>query len=126
MENKTYTPFDIVNNLTMKTGVIDEHNIKGVMFPTLRWLSNEKSLVPIVNIANRINGEYNQYLFLYYLIPKGKRYIKYPKQLKASETIIQIMTIYNYSREKAEQVYPLLQNKDIGQFLYTGGKRKYD
>ena len=64
-----------------------------------------------------------QYDFYRHIVSPKKRFSKWGKKEKASDDIKLIQKAYNYSREKAESVYPIFTKKEINELrlLYDKG-----
>jgi hypothetical protein len=64
------------------------------------------------------------YAFLYYGVPKKRRYGKWAKNEDDKESIRIIQEYYGYSYQRAKEVLPLLINKmaEIKKKLEKGGK----
>ena len=90
--DKQYVPFIINRGLSY--------------FKDTAIFANEMNLKP--DIPARM-----QYDFYRNIVSPKKRFSKWGKKENASEDIKLIQKAYNYSRQKAEAVYPLLSNKDI-------------
>jgi hypothetical protein len=66
-----------------------------------------------------------QYDFYKHIVTPKRRFSKWGKKAKASEDITIIQKAYNYSKEKAEAVYPLIsksQMKSLYSLFDEGGK----
>lgn len=120
-------PFDIVKNINAKSGLMSEDDVKGSMFMVNRALSNTLDTVLFANEANMLNDvpEIMKYHFLYCAVSKNpKRYAPWAKGPKDDdEHINNIMFIYNYSREKAEEVASLIDPEIVKQLAFKGGKK---
>lgn len=120
-------PFDIVKNINNKSGVLSEADVKGQMFIVNRALSNTMDTVLLANEANKLRGlsDYDIYLFLYHAIPRNpKRFGKWQKMDNTNkEAIDMIMELYNYNRQKAEEVVHLFSVQTLKELTYKGGKK---
>lgn len=66
-----------------------------------------------------------QYDFYKHIVTPGRRFSKWGKKSKASEDILMIQKAYDYSKEKAEAVYPLIsksQMKSLYDIFDKGGR----
>ena len=124
------SPFDFIKSFNEKSKYL------------LHEPADEKDYVPfIVNkgvsftqdtimFANQVNMMYNldrklQHDFVYYGIPKGKRYGKWLKKEETSDTLQMVMDIYKCNINVASQYMKLLsedQIKLIREKFEQGGK----
>lgn len=63
-----------------------------------------------------------QYDFLFYIIPKKKRFFKWEKGAK-NEKINMIKEAFSYSNEKAEDVVDLIEEDQLKLYFNKGGKK---
>jgi len=144
MEVKKLTPFTFINSINQ--GRKGKHLLEDCKADTTLEVVNpdsaDKQYVPfVINrglsyfkdtvlFANEMNLKANlpnrmQYDFYRNVVTAKKRFSKWGKKINTSEDIRLIQKEYNYSREKAESVYPLFNTKQL-QSLYRkhekGGK----
>lgn len=106
---------------------IEEIERKYPTFMITRALSQYEDTVLIANEVNRMGSILDpkmHYDFLYYLVPKKKRFSKWAKAQK-NDTINTIVEVFDISTRKAEEVIDLLSEEDIENlksYLYKGGK----
>ena len=80
--------------------------------------------------ANEMNLHANlphrmQYDFYKHIVTPGRRFSKWGKKAKSSEDIVMIQKAYDYSKEKAEAVYPIMSKQSLKQLrkIYDEGGR---
>lgn len=121
--------FDIVNNIYEKRGgFLPPSELKEYQpFIVNRALSQHRDLI---HLANEMNILYNidkdmHYAFLYFGVPKRRRYGKWAKNEDDKAKIAVIQEYYGYSYCRAKEVLPLLASKinELKQRLERGGKR---
>lgn len=120
--------FDIVNNIYEKRGGFLPASALREYQPYIvnRALSQQRDLIYLaneMNVLNNIDKEMH-YAFLYYGVPKKRRYGKWAKNEDDKAKISVIQEYYGYSYRKAKEVLPLLANKisELEQKLNKGGK----
>jgi cellulose synthase/poly-beta-1,6-N-acetylglucosamine synthase-like glycosyltransferase len=92
-----------------------------------RALSQNADTCLLANEVNRMAGTLDpklQYDFLYYSVPKKKRFSKWAKAQK-NEKINMIIEAYNISVRKAEEIIDLIEQQDfenLESYLSKGGK----
>lgn len=124
------TPFDIAKNINTKSGKLCVDELVGYSQYILnRVFSNTRDTIFLANEANKMRNmpDDAHYAFMYYATPKNtRRFGQWHKQPPKDEDIDIIMTVYGYSRAKAEEVYPLFAHRleTLRQLGKTGGKRK--
>ena len=140
------TPFDFIKSIN--EGKKGENFLKDckadVSLESKDPESNDKYYVPfIINrglsyfkdtvlFSNEMNLKSDlpakmQFDFYRSIITPKRRFSKWGKKQKSSGDIESIQKYYNYSREKAETVYPIFTQKQITQihkYLNTGGINK--
>ena len=86
-----------------------------VPFIINRGLSYFKDTVLFSNEMNRLNHLPNrmQYDFLRNVLPPRKRFSKWAKKRSITDDVKLIQRKYNYSRQKAEQVYSLFPESEL-------------
>lgn len=125
-----------IPSITEKKGYLfekgkeEEIERKYPSFMINRALSQYEDTVLLANEVNRMGATLDpklQYDFLYYLVPKKRRFSKWAKAQK-SDTINMIVEAYNISVRKAEEIIDLLSEDDIENlktYLYKGGKASH-
>jgi hypothetical protein len=122
--------FDFINNICEKRGgFLSPAELKEYQpYIINRALSQHRDLV---HLANEMNNLYNidkdmHYAFLYYGVPKRRRYSKWAKNEDDKEKISIIQEYYGYSYRRAKEVLPLLVNKisELKLKLEKGGRSK--
>lgn len=120
--------FDIVNNIyEKKGGFLTPSDLKEYQpFIVNKALSQNQDLI---HLANEMNILYNidkemHYAFLYYGVPKKRRYGKWPKNEDDKAKIAVIQEYYGYSYHRAKEVLPLLIDKisELERSLEKGGR----
>ncbi len=79
---KERTLFNILDTIFLKTGMDYEKRIAPAYILSL-WLSHDRQLVEIVNDINHLQFNLPDemiYRYYYYKVPKGKRFIRWPKK----------------------------------------------
>ena len=124
------TPFDIAKNINGKTGLLNEEQLESYnQYIINRVYSNTRDTIFLANEANKFRDIPSDahYQFMYYAVPKNtRRYGTWHKQPAKDEDIEIIMSVYGYSRAKAEETYPLFANRldELRNLGNTGGKTK--
>jgi hypothetical protein len=125
-------PFLYINNITndkkdlFKDNPLAEKDYAS--FIVNRGLGYYPDTIMQSNMMNRYHDipKSWQYYFLLNTITKAKRFSKWHKQDKQTESLKLVMEYYNYSPEKARQVMDILttdQMSIIEQKLNKGGKK---
>jgi hypothetical protein len=109
-------------------GDLDEIERKYPAFMMNRALSQYEDTVLLANEMNCSShlDPKIQYDFLYYSVPKKRRFSKWAKAQK-DDTINMISTIYQISTRRAEEVADLFSDEDIEalkQYQFKGGKNE--
>lgn len=108
-----------------------EQDVKNEDFMLLRSLSQFEDCLAYSNLANeKMNGKIDPkllYDFLFYAIPKKKRYSgKWGKAVKEPEHIEVIARAFNCNRERAKEYSTLISKENLEQlvrdFTDMGGK----
>ena len=124
-------PFLYINNITNdKKDLFQDNPLADkdyVPFSINRGLSYFPDTIMQSNMMNRYHDVPKswQYYFLLNTITKGKRFSKWHKNEKQTESLKLVMEYYGYSPEKARQVMDILttdQMSIIEQKLNKGGK----
>lgn len=109
-------------------GKEEEIERKYPSFMINRALSQYEDTVLFANEVNRLSSSLDpklQYDFLYYLVPKKKRFSKWAKAQK-SDKINTLVEVYKISVRKAEEISDLLSEEDfenLRNYLDKGGKK---
>ena len=132
MEVKKLRPFDFIKSIN--EGNKGKHLLRDCTADNSLESSNpdsaDKQYVPfIINrglsyfkdtalFANEMNLHANlphrmQYDFYKNIVTHGRRFSKWGKKAKSSEDIKMIQKAYNYSKQKAEAVYPIMSKSQI-------------
>ncbi len=132
MEMKKVTPFTFINSIN--NGRKDKHLLEECKADQSLEMANpespDKAYVPfVINrslsyfkdtvlFANEMNINHTlpnrmQYDFYRNMVTAKKRFSKWGKKASALKDIEIIQKEYGYSREKAEAVYPIFNNKEI-------------
>ena len=132
MEVKKLSPFDFIKSIN--EGKKGKHLLQDCTADDSLETSNpdavDKQYVPfIINrglsyfkdtalFANEMNLHANlphrmQYDFYKHIVTQGRRFSKWGKKAKSSEDIEMIQKAYNYSKQKAEAVYPIMSKSQI-------------
>jgi hypothetical protein len=124
-EKKSYLFTDIKADNSGEASDLDSVDRKYPPFMVNRGLSY---FVDTVMMANEMNQRFElakkmQYDFLYHGIRKKRRFSKWVKKPKDSNDIELIKEAYCCSREKAEEVYDLIDIKLLRKYMDKGGAR---
>jgi hypothetical protein len=126
--SEKFTLIDYLNNINEKKGgVLQSPELKDYQpYIINRALSQQRDLIYLANEMNALNNvdKDMHYAFLYYGVPKKRRYGKWAKNEDDKESIRIIQEYYGYSYQRAKEVLPLLINKmaEIKKKLEKGGK----
>ena len=125
-----YKLFDFLNDLNFdkKHLLNSDPNAVQDMTPFIikRGMSMNLDTVMVTNEMNKFGDCSKEMLydFLFHIIPKKKRYGKWPKKSKSKDVDLLIMH-YGVNRNRAEEYISLLSTNEldgIKQMYYTGGK----
>lgn len=121
------SPFEITSHINEKKGVLDVEEVGYDSYVINRVLSNTIDSVLFANELNRYWDipKQQQFDFLYYGLPKKKRYGKWHKNQDDKASLELIQEYFGYSRKKAKDVLNLLRPhlEEIAQELEKGGRR---
>ena len=128
MTEKKLSPFDIVNNINDKTGFLDVSETGYDAFVVNRCFSNVRDSVFFANEMNAAWGlpKDMQYSFMYFGLPKGKRFGKWYKPNDEKEKIALLQEYYGLSTVKAKIAISVMDDSsfsEIQQQLEKGGRR---
>ena len=122
-EKKSYLFTDIKADNSGEASDLDSVDRKYPPFMVNRGLSY---FVDTVMLANEMNERFEiskkmHYDFLYHAVRKKRRFSKWFKKPKDSKDIELIKEAYSCSREKAEDVYDLIDMKALRKYMSKGG-----
>lgn len=121
------TPFEVANIIFEKKEVPDDIAANYNVYMVNRVMSNIYDCALFANEINRFPDlpKLLQFEFYYYGLDKKKRFGKWNKKLNEDKFTTAIMEVFGYSREKAEQVRPLLatHEKEIMSEIEKGGRK---
>lgn len=108
------TPFDLLKNITNKTGYIHDSSIYSKhMYLVTQFLSYHQPYIGIMDEVNKSTyTDVQTYDFLYSMIPKGYIKIIFPKKNNYDKIQV-IMDYYDYNKQKAHAIEPLITDADI-------------
>lgn len=118
---KTVSPFDIIKSINNKSQfnrdkIETDYNsfiINKNYSLTMDTLYYAEFMNIQPSVINQKTWNLMSYDFLYHLIPKQNRYTKWDKKdAKKDEIIKMIQQVYDYSYNKALEVYPLLKDSE--------------
>lgn len=122
------SPFDIASNINEKKGLLDVAEVGYEPFVVNRVFSNTQDSVLFANEMNAAWGlpKDMQYAFLYYGLPKKKRFGKWHKNQDDKDDLEPIQEYFGYSRHKAKMVLSLLRPHldQIRSELQKGGRNQ--
>ena len=124
-EKKAYLFDDVRADNSGEASDLDSVDRKYPPFMVNRGLSY---FVDTVMLANEMNQRFElakkmQYDFLYHGVRKKRRFSKWVKKPKDSKDIELIKEAYCYSRERAEEVYDLIDIKQLRKDMDKGGTK---
>jgi len=118
------TPFDFVNSINNKDymEITDDYN----QFVINKAFSHYVDTIMFANYLNqtKLNNQMH-YDFLFNVIDKRKRWVKWPKKNEKEEFLQEIAEYYKVSLNKAEEILSLLNTKDkleLENFFDKGGR----
>lgn len=99
------TIFDYMNSFYDKTGKIYNKNDKISSYMLAMWLSHDEKLLKVVDKLNEMLYNLTDeqvYDYLYDMVPKGRRYIKWVKKIPDDKfDPNDLMAQYGYSKQEA-------------------------
>lgn len=124
------TPFDFINAINQtKENLFEEPNASKLYQPYLvnRSLSYFHDTIIQANTMNMYSGIPNhwQFAFLLNSIAKKKRFSKWQKKDKATDSLLLVQEYFGYSSDKAKEALSILSDEqlnEIKQKLNKGGK----
>jgi hypothetical protein len=124
-EKKAYLFDDVRADNSGEASDLDSVDRKYPPFMVNRGLSY---FVDTIMLANEMNQRFEltkkmQYDFLYHGVRKKRRFSKWHKKEKDSKDIELIKEAYCINRERAEEVYDLIDIKKLRKFMDKGGTK---
>lgn len=124
---KLASPFDFVKSVTETKEYMfsDDTSLEYQPYVINRALSNLPDCLFFANEMNRYNSYIplqQQYEFYFHSLDKKRRYGGWNKMVK-NEDVVLIMDAFGYSRQKAEQVLPILTEDQLTQMRNQNGGR---
>jgi len=124
-EKKAYLFDDVRADNSEEASDLDSVDRKYPPFMVNRGLSY---FVDTVMLANEMNQRFElakkmKYDFLYHGVRKKRRFSKWHKKEKDSKDIELIKEAYCINRERAEEVYDLIDIKKLRKFMDKGGTK---
>jgi hypothetical protein len=124
-EKKAYLFDDVRADNSGEASDLDSVDRKYPPFMVNRGLSY---FVDTIMLANEMNQRFEltkkmQYDFLYHGVRKKRRFSKWHKKEKDSKDIELIKEAYCINRERAEEVYDLIDMKKLRKFMDKGGTK---
>ena len=123
------TPFDYINSINEKKSYLIETTADEKEYGP--WIVNKGLSFhqQTVHFANMVNQNWGldkklQYDFLYYGVPKGKRWGKWLKKEAAEDNLKAVASFYSVSYAKAEQFIKILTKEQLAEIklkLNPGG-----
>lgn len=121
--------FDVANNVNSSNELLTPEQLLGATNPFMlnRAMSNNYDTVFFADEAASFKyvDPYSHYLFLFFSVPKKKRYGKWEKKAENDENVENVMKVYEVSRKRALEYLEILteeQLQEISDSLSTGGK----
>jgi hypothetical protein len=124
-EKKSYLFEDAVADNSGEAADLDSIDRKYPSFMVNRGLSY---FIDTIMLANEMNTRFDmskkmQYDFLYHSVRKRKRFSKWFKKAKDNEDIELIKEAYGFNRQRAEEVYDLIDIKALRKYMDKGGTK---
>jgi hypothetical protein len=124
------TPFDFINAINQtKENLFEEPNASKLYQPYLvnRSLSYFHDTIIQANTMNMYSGIPNQWQFAFLLnsIAKKKRFSKWQKKDKATDSLLLVQEYFGYSSDKAKEALSILSDEQLNEIklkLNKGGK----
>jgi len=135
------TPFDFLNSINEKksylfddvradnSGEASDLDSVDRQYPPFMVNRGLSYFVDTVMLSNEMNQRFGlankmQYDFLYHGIRKKRRFSKWHKKEKDTKDIELIKEAYSYNRERAEEVYDMIDIKQLRKDMDKGGMKK--
>lgn len=124
-EKKSYLFEDAVADNSGEAADLDSVDRKYPPFMVNRGLSY---FIDTIMLANEMNTRFDmskkmQYDFLYHSVRKKKRFSKWFKKAKDNEDIELIKEAYGFNRQRAEEVYDLIDIEALRKYMDKGGTK---
>lgn len=124
-EKKSYLFEDAVADNSGEAADLDSMDRKYPPFMVNRGLSY---FIDTIMLANEMNTRFDmskkmQYDFLYHGVRKKKRFSKWFKKAKDNEDIELIKEAYSFNRQRAEEVYDLIDIEKLRKYMDKGGTK---
>lgn len=124
-EKKSYLFEDAVADNSGEAADLDSMDRKYPPFMVNRGLSY---FIDTIMLANEMNTRFDmskkmQYDFLYHSVRKKKRFSKWFKKAKDNEDIELIKEAYGFNRQRAEEVYDLIDIEELRKYMDKGGTK---
>lgn len=124
-EKKSYLFEDAVADNSGEAADLDSTDRKYPPFMVNRGLSY---FIDTIMLANEMNTRFDmskkmQYDFLYHSVRKRKRFSKWFKKAKDNEDIELIKEAYGFNRQRAEEVYDLIDIEALRKYMDKGGTK---
>lgn len=124
-EKKSYLFEDAVADNSGEAADLDSMDRKYPPFMVNRGLSY---FIDTIMLANEMNTRFDmskkmQYDFLYHGVRKKKRFSKWFKKAKDNEDIELIKEAYGFNRQRAEEVYDLIDIEALRKYMDKGGTK---
>ena len=125
-EKKGYLFTDCQSDSSGEAAQLDSVDRQYPPFMVNRGLSYFVDTVMLSNEMNQRFGLANkmQYDFLYHGVRKKRRFSKWHKKEKDTKDIELIKEAYSYNRERAEEVYDMIDIKQLRKDMDKGGMKK--
>lgn len=113
---KKKTPWDYINSITNKQY---QDDISGFSpYLTNKYFSASETLVHLANGAPNLIGAHvlpkrAVYDYYYYVVPKRRMFLKFPKALKVTKDLKYIMDYYNVNERVARDYMEILDKKEL-------------
>lgn len=124
-EKKSYLFEDAVADNSGEAADLDSMDRKYPPFMVNRGLSY---FIDTIMLANEMNTRFDmskkmQYDFLYHGVRKKKRFSRWFKKAKDNEDIELIKEAYGFNRQRAEEVYDLIDIEELRKYMDKGGTK---
>ena len=133
------SPFTFLNSINDKneylftgcqsdnSGEAANHDSIDHQYPPFMVNRGLSYFIDTILFANEINQRAHmskkmQYDFLFHSVRRKKRFSKWHKKEKDNKDIELIKEAYSYNRERAEEVYDMIDMKQLRKYMSKGGK----
>ena len=103
---------------------IEKHYVSFVINRSFSYFKDTVLFANELNINHTLPNRM-QYDFYRHIVTAKRRFSKWGKKKNASKDIEIIQKEYDYSREKAEAVYPIFTSKEINESISPDGKNLF-